>query len=352
MITLFRKIRQKLLQQNRITRYLAYAVGEIALVMVGILLALQVNTWNENRKNQQFIGVILKEIQQDLLNDLVEFGLAVKWAEEMDTLSLKTIRGELMDEDFENPELQALWSLGTIDYPLELSDRSYQQLIQQKEKIQEENRGILSMLNSLYVEDHSFLDQAQEDLRQTTYAYATYLHETKPWIVDLALKKPNEQAIKYFLQDPIHKQKIAFYHRNLEVYHAYASRVKDKSALNYMVIRYLLGDTTELPSQIKEIFPFNTQPSLNYEANFRSIGDDGETFDYKIDQQYNLILWENLSQQGFYYKSMILMELSPDSLQFSSDKRTTIKILRDQSGKITGFQGYKSGVPDIKFKAY
>ena len=73
MISLFRKIRQRLLQQNRITRYLAYAVGEIALVMVGILLALQVNTWNENRKNQQFIGVILKEIQQDLLNDLVEF---------------------------------------------------------------------------------------------------------------------------------------------------------------------------------------------------------------------------------------------------------------------------------------
>lgn len=50
MISLFRKIRQKLLAQNRVTRYLVYALGEIALVMIGILLALQVNNWNEERK--------------------------------------------------------------------------------------------------------------------------------------------------------------------------------------------------------------------------------------------------------------------------------------------------------------
>ncbi|WP_026952516.1 hypothetical protein [Algoriphagus mannitolivorans] len=47
MISFFRKIRQKLLQQNRVTRYLAYAIGEIFLVVLGILIALQVNNWNE-----------------------------------------------------------------------------------------------------------------------------------------------------------------------------------------------------------------------------------------------------------------------------------------------------------------
>lgn len=69
MINLFRKIRQKLLQQNRVTRYLAYAVGEIALVMVGILLALQVNTWNENRKARVFEKEILSLIDQNLQRD-------------------------------------------------------------------------------------------------------------------------------------------------------------------------------------------------------------------------------------------------------------------------------------------
>lgn len=49
MIKLFNKTRKKLLTENKMGRYLKYAIGEIILVMIGILLALQVNTWNENR---------------------------------------------------------------------------------------------------------------------------------------------------------------------------------------------------------------------------------------------------------------------------------------------------------------
>ncbi len=49
MISFFRKIRQKLLQQNQVTRYLIYALGEIFLVVIGILIALQVNYWNQGR---------------------------------------------------------------------------------------------------------------------------------------------------------------------------------------------------------------------------------------------------------------------------------------------------------------
>lgn len=50
MIKFFRKIRQNLLMENKTGKYLKYAFGEIILVMIGILLALQVNNWNEDRK--------------------------------------------------------------------------------------------------------------------------------------------------------------------------------------------------------------------------------------------------------------------------------------------------------------
>ncbi|MCK5402270.1 MAG: hypothetical protein KAJ28_11610 [Flavobacteriaceae bacterium] len=50
MIKFFRRIRQKLLTENKVSKYLLYAIGEILLVVIGILLALQVNNWNEKRK--------------------------------------------------------------------------------------------------------------------------------------------------------------------------------------------------------------------------------------------------------------------------------------------------------------
>ena len=62
MIKFFRKIRHKLLNEGRLKKYLIYAIGEILLVMIGILLALQVNNWNEKNKK--------KEIQLAQLSDL------------------------------------------------------------------------------------------------------------------------------------------------------------------------------------------------------------------------------------------------------------------------------------------
>ena len=66
MIKFFRKIRQKLLSENRFSKYLLYAFGEIILVMVGILLALQVNNWNESRKKEQAEIQLYKKILTDL----------------------------------------------------------------------------------------------------------------------------------------------------------------------------------------------------------------------------------------------------------------------------------------------
>jgi hypothetical protein len=55
MIKFFRLIRKQLLSENKFSKYFFYAIGEVALVMIGILLALQVNDWNENKKNKTTI---------------------------------------------------------------------------------------------------------------------------------------------------------------------------------------------------------------------------------------------------------------------------------------------------------
>lgn len=66
MIKFFRKIRQKLLEQNRVSKYLLYAFGEIILVVIGILIALQINNWNEIRKNKNYEKNMLAQMQKEL----------------------------------------------------------------------------------------------------------------------------------------------------------------------------------------------------------------------------------------------------------------------------------------------
>ena len=53
MINFFRKIRKQLADDNKPLKYMRYAIGEIILVVVGILIALSINNWNENRKTNK-----------------------------------------------------------------------------------------------------------------------------------------------------------------------------------------------------------------------------------------------------------------------------------------------------------
>ncbi|WP_296705810.1 DUF6090 family protein [Algoriphagus sp.] len=108
MISFFRKIRQKLLKANSITRYLAYALGEILLVVIGILIALQVNNWNESRKEDAAQIKLLTNFMVDLTADSV---LLKDYESDLSTVT-KTHKelylarkGVISAPEIENPQL-------------------------------------------------------------------------------------------------------------------------------------------------------------------------------------------------------------------------------------------------------
>lgn len=72
MIKFFRKIRYNLMSENNTSKYFKYAIGEILLVVIGILIALQINNWNEGRKAIQQEIKILNELKNDLKTNLDE----------------------------------------------------------------------------------------------------------------------------------------------------------------------------------------------------------------------------------------------------------------------------------------
>lgn len=118
MISLFRKIRQNLLAQNRATKYLLYALGEILLVVMGILIALQVNNWNEVRKAEQEEQVILTSLLEDL-------ELAIAESRDMisrDSMDVAILRDFLLGKDLshlaedqttiDSLTIVAIWGVG------------------------------------------------------------------------------------------------------------------------------------------------------------------------------------------------------------------------------------------------
>ena len=86
MIPFFRKIRKKMADDNKPLKYMRYAVGEIVLVVVGILIALQINNWNEYRKDR----ALEKEILEQILGDIEIDRETLKRAMNMSNYSIES----------------------------------------------------------------------------------------------------------------------------------------------------------------------------------------------------------------------------------------------------------------------
>ena len=71
MIKFFRHIRQQLVMENKTSKYFKYAIGEIILVVIGILIALSINNWNETKKERISEQSYYKTVVNDLINDTI-----------------------------------------------------------------------------------------------------------------------------------------------------------------------------------------------------------------------------------------------------------------------------------------
>ncbi len=106
MINFFRKTRKQLADDNKPVKYIRYAVGEILLVVIGILIALSINNWNETNKNEREQIIFLNNLKNDLKNDLIQLDQILKFQKE----KLSTVN-ELKDQLLSNKDFEKIEQL-------------------------------------------------------------------------------------------------------------------------------------------------------------------------------------------------------------------------------------------------
>ena len=114
MIKIFRRIRQRLLTENKLAKYLLYAIGEIILVVIGILIALQINNWNEARKTESLEQAYLINLRDEFRANKNSL-LVVKYRDSMELLKGEMLLDFHQFEKFNGDTLnisEAIESLG------------------------------------------------------------------------------------------------------------------------------------------------------------------------------------------------------------------------------------------------
>ena len=176
MIKFFRNIRQNMIKQNKVSNYLLYAIGEIVLVVIGILIALQVNNWNETRKLNATEKEFFQGVRSDLLQDKAYMNLIIEKANK------KIAAYNMFKDDLQNlydtnrPKLDSLlriyFDLGGTFYPI---SGSFNSAMSSNEFNTFKNKSLKMMVIKLYNSTYArLMDNAKSTDERWFYVVKKY----------------------------------------------------------------------------------------------------------------------------------------------------------------------------------
>jgi len=237
MIKFFRKIRQKMLSQSKFSNYLIYAIGEIILVVIGILIALQINNWNEFNKNKSTESKYFKELLEDFELNLQKSQQVTSRIEEV----LPNLTGLLEQSALEQPTISvdsmnnAFKLLNTMP-AYSSTDRAYNNLIGSGDfKLITNSEIKTEIANYFKTLDILYLVQNTHEM-QLVNAFQPYIIEFLDYQAVSMIRIEN-----FTLPEPVEKDRI------LTVF-------KDRKFRNIITLKYdILTDLLELNQGLEEI---------------------------------------------------------------------------------------------------
>ena len=212
MIKLFGRLRKQLLSEGKTANYLKYAIGEILLVMIGILLALQVNNWNEQRKIHNEVERVFTLFEQELETNVRECNSFLRYGYVMDSIQ-RLFKKEMVTAELirENPRLISRdFGTRTINF---LEER-LNEIISMEKQMPRRYQHLIPQLHVLKtrIESQKYWESEALELAMSR---TKEIVDELPW----AFRQDSlsiEMAINYALNNPIHRNKVVHYY-NLQL---------------------------------------------------------------------------------------------------------------------------------------
>lgn len=169
MIKFFRRIRQQMIEKKRIYNYTLYALGEILLVTIGILIALQVNDWNENRKEHNRQNFLLKGLQHDITTDLGQLDKFKQlYSDRLDAFTQLDSSFRVPSELLFNNDKYGPKDMSDLFYrppSLALSTGSYEAILNSGESIIYRNSELFSDIQEVQIKIKQHLESIYETIK-------------------------------------------------------------------------------------------------------------------------------------------------------------------------------------------
>ena len=207
MIKFFRRIRQKFIDEGSLKRYIFYSIGEIILVVIGILIAVQLNNWNQERIRNAELEVLLDKVEEDLIHNIKATSDAIEIYYISDSLTRKVINEEVTIKDYYNDEM--LGNLLFRNQLLRLNTENINKLIEKEELISSKYQPIIEIAKEL-IRSIIYNEYTEEPLKNFFYGNIDFLMSNCLWIAK-ADSSSIEKRYHFFTTDENYRKRVLNY---------------------------------------------------------------------------------------------------------------------------------------------
>ncbi|WP_167769607.1 DUF6090 family protein [Gaetbulibacter sp. S0825] len=328
MIKFFRKIRYNFMETGKTGKYFKYAIGEIFLVMIGILLALQVNNWNETRTNEERFMKILKEVRNDLEVDIDRSIRVLERGKEMDSLVNLVLDENLTTEDYLKEENRNLFWVGLQFSPFDYQKTAFNKFEGFNNVIPQKYETIISSINNHYNATGKLYDDLYQIFREQIKDRHDYLANNQNWYYLLRMQQTTDEMIDFFLNDPKYKNWI--------VQHQVDNTASDK----YGVLKDLQSSAFGLANEISDILndSFKFKNDKLYKKFGEPLTQASDWIGKYEEEDKDVVIIKN--KNGYLFLNQYLLKLvSKDTLFFDSRYFNSRLVAdRDNGGQINGYK--------------
>ncbi len=211
MIKFFRKIRQGLLSEGKTGKYLKYAIGEIVLVVFGILIALSINNKNEERKAAENTMHLFKQVHKELQYNIKSANNIINIYRDKDSLAYKVINKKVSKEEY---RLQPGRYLGLLTFGkvTNISDEAFQNLINAKGNTTQKQDSIILKIKLLYGVNKEEIDVMDNKLPEYIFGVIEKYKNEEDWYYEyFNFRTISDKMLDYFLVDPAYLNEVTYY---------------------------------------------------------------------------------------------------------------------------------------------
>ena len=209
MLKFFRKLRYQLIEKKKIRNYFKYAVGEIILVVIGILIALQINNWNHNRKTNEQIEATYAVIKEEISADTIKFNTVLKSYESERNYYERILDGTLTKTDLE--QYNKRWIMTYHWYDCYLKNSGFEQLSTYSGQQFNINKASTNKKLEDYYYSWRSLEQNLDVVQFLVNTNFDYWQRNVPWFYTIGTQSVPDSAYNYVLYNREFKNEVLGY---------------------------------------------------------------------------------------------------------------------------------------------